>query len=217
LSPTRWDSGTGSLFHHWQCEGTETTFALLTFRSWAIDGNATVRGAPSLRSFEITVKTTTKEHLMDSEQLIQSLGLTLGLPNLRFDTNGCARIAIDGAPALNLERNDDGAIHLYSVLGPVPPEGREGLYAQMLHGNLFGASTAGATLAVDPMQNEVMLCRAITCELMSAAAFTLQVEAFVAAAEDWQGRLDGAPAVEPDADASSPSPAPRMMDRLLRG
>ena len=152
---------------------------------------------------------------MDSDQLLQSLGLSLGLPNLRFDGNGCARIAIDGAPALNFERDDAGAMHLYSVLGLIPPEGREALYAQLLKGNLFGATTAGATLALDELHGEVVLCRTIITAQASAPVFSSQVEAFVAAAEDWQGRLASAP--PSDAPSAPQAMAPRMMEHFLRG
>lgn len=152
---------------------------------------------------------------MDSDQLLQSLGLSLGLSNLRFDANGCARIAIDGAPAINFESDDAGAMHLYSVLGLIPPEGREALYAQLLNGNLFGASTAGATLALDELHGEIVLCRTIITAQASGPAFSSLVEAFVAAAEDWQGRLASAPAS--DAPSVHQSMAPQMMEHFLRG
>ncbi|HTH80059.1 MAG TPA: type III secretion system chaperone [Ramlibacter sp.] len=151
---------------------------------------------------------------MDSDQLLQSLGLDLGLPNLRFDDNGCARLAIEGAPALNFERDANGSIHLYSVLCPQPPEGREALYAQLLQGNLFGTSTAGASLAIDEVHREVVLCRTISADLATAPAFIAEVEAFVAAAEDWQARLAG-PGIANSTLARAP--ASPMMDHFLRG
>ncbi|HVZ45063.1 MAG TPA: type III secretion system chaperone [Ramlibacter sp.] len=154
---------------------------------------------------------------MDPDQLLQSLGLALGLPNLRFDGNGCARLAIDGAPALNFERDGNGAIHLYSVLGPLPmPDSREAVYTQLLQGNLFGASTAGATLAIDELHGEVVLCRTVVTEFTSAPAFSTLVETFVDAAENWQGKLSKSPA----SNASSASPLaapPQRMDHFLRG
>jgi hypothetical protein len=153
---------------------------------------------------------------MDPDQLLQSLALALGLPNLRFNASGCARIAIDGAPALNFERDAAGsAVHLYSVLGPLPPEGREALYTQLLQGNLFGTSTAGASLAVDNAHGEVVLCRTVVTELTSSSMFTSLVEGFVAAAEDWQGRLTRAPDVAPH--AAAPLTAPWMMEHFRRG
>ncbi|WP_048439631.1 type III secretion system chaperone [Caenimonas sp. SL110] len=151
---------------------------------------------------------------MDADQLIQSLGLTLGLPNLRFDAHGCARLAIEGAPALNLERDASGGLHLYSVLCPIPPDGREAVYSQLLQGNLFGTATAGASLAVDELHGEIVLCDNVKAEQASAQTFATQVEAFVAAAEDWQGRLSTAPS---QARSPASQAAPRMMDHFIRG
>jgi hypothetical protein len=152
---------------------------------------------------------------MDADQLLQSLGVALGLPDLCFDANGCARVAVDGAPAVNFERDEGGGIHVYSVLGPLPREERGALYAQLLQGNLFGSTTAGATLAVDADYGEVILCRTFMAELSTAPAFAAAVEAFVGAAEDWQVRIARAPSA-----GSHDGAAPAMrqgMDAYLRG
>jgi hypothetical protein len=154
---------------------------------------------------------------MDADQLLQSLGVSLNVPNLHFDANGCARLAIDGAPPLDFERGSGGVLHVYSVLGPLPPESREPLYAELLKGNLFGKATAGASLAVDFLYGEVVLCRTVATEHAAAHAFTAEIEAFVAAAEDWKRRLESAPE-EPKVQPSRASfPAPQMMDHFLRG
>ena len=151
---------------------------------------------------------------MDADQLLQSLGVRLGLTDLRFDGNGCARLAIEGAPALDFERDVAGAIQLYSVLAPLPPAGREALYARLLKGNLFGASTAGASLAIDDLHDEVLLCRTVLAELATPASFAAEVEVFVNAAEDWQGRLvNGAG----DGESARAGAAPRLMEHFLRG
>ena len=134
---------------------------------------------------------------MQADKLLQSLGLHLDVPDLHFNEHGCARLVIDGAPALDFEREHTGAIHMYSVLAPLPPEGRSSIYAQMLQGNLFGASTAGATLAIDDLHAEVVLCRTVTTKHVGVNEFASKVESFVAAAEDWQRRLGGAVAQEP--------------------
>jgi hypothetical protein len=139
---------------------------------------------------------------MDPDQLLQSLGLSLDLPNLRFDGNGCARLLIDDAPALNFERDANGAIHLYSVLAPLPPDGREALFANLLRGNLFGESTAGASLAIDEPRGEILICRTV-------------VEVFVDAAQNWAGRITHAPSSSASTAASFG--AMPMLDHFMRG
>jgi hypothetical protein len=152
---------------------------------------------------------------MDPDQLLQSLGLSLDLPNLRFDGNGCARLLIDDAPALNFERDANGAIHLYSVLAPLPPDGREALFANLLRGNLFGESTAGASLAIDEPRGEILICRTVVAELMTGPAFVTMVEVFVDAAQNWAGRITHAPSSSASTAASFG--AMPMLDHFMRG
>lgn len=158
---------------------------------------------------------------MDADQLLQSLGLALNVPNLRFDENGCARLAIEGAPALDFERGSSGILHIYSVLGRLPPDGREALFGELLKGNLFGATTSGASLAVDFLHGEIVLCRLIATEQASGHVFAKEVEAFIAAAEDWARRLAEGPSASAPASMGSAIearfPAPQLMDHFLRG
>jgi hypothetical protein len=152
---------------------------------------------------------------MDADELLQSLGLSLGLHDLRFDSNGCARMAVRSAPAVNFERDDAGDIHLYSVLCPLPSQGREAFYETLLQGNLFGTSTAGSSLALDSDYGQVSLCRTIVTERTSAAGFAAEVEAFVNTADDWQSRLTRTP-VESKAPELIHA-QPERMDYFMRG
>lgn len=149
---------------------------------------------------------------MDADQLLQGLGLAAGLPQLRFDAQGCACLLVDGRLKLNFEHDADSrSIHVYTALGPLPASGREALYAQLLQANLFGAGTQGATLAVDAADQEVVLCRSVAVDATGADAFATLVDAFVAAAEHWAQRLDGStPAAAPE-----PPAVPRF-DAFLR-
>jgi hypothetical protein len=154
---------------------------------------------------------------MDPERLLQSLGLALNVPDVGFDANGCARLEIDGTTALDFECGEDGKLHIYSVLGALPPHGREVLYAELLKGNLFGASTGGASLAIDFSYGEVVLCRCVATQHAVAHEFASEIEAFVAAAEHWKGRLAGALGDSPVDDRAASFPAPRMIEHFLRG
>ena len=138
---------------------------------------------------------------MTTDDLLTQLGLNLGLPRLAFDAQGCACLQIDGQLRVNLERDDEArAINLWSTLGPLPPEGREALYARLLAGNLFGHGTGGATLALDAEHAELVLCRTVPADGTSAADFTALLERFVAAAEDWQQRIAGGAATAGSTD-----------------
>lgn len=128
---------------------------------------------------------------MKAEQLLSDLGLTMGLPGLTFNTDGCARLVFDDTHAVNLESDTQtGQLLLYITLGPLPAAGREALYLSLLEGNLFGAQTDGATLAVDSLNHEVVLCRTLVADELSAQSFTEIIEKFVNAAEQWRARME---------------------------
>lgn len=131
---------------------------------------------------------------MKAEQLLNDLGLTMGLANLKFNEEGCARLVFDGKTSVNLESDaETGLLQIYTDLGPLPAEGREALYLSLLEGNLFGLGTQGATLAVDSANREVVLCRTLTANEQSASTFVAIIESFVNSAEQWRAQLDGSP------------------------
>lgn len=141
---------------------------------------------------------------MNPDQLLNELGLAIGLPHLRFNEEGCAKLVFDDQTAVNLENDrETGQIQLYTGLCPLPPEGRESLYLALLEGNLFGTHTLGATLAVDSAHHEVVLCRTVVAQDLSASAFTEIIEAFVNTAEQWRETLASNP-------TAVDAPAPRL-------
>ena len=148
-----------------------------------------------------------------ADQLLLDLGQTAGLPQpLRFDAQGCARLVFDTRLAIDFERDDDaGVLQVYSVLGPLPAEGREALYQRLLEANLFGSATAGATLAVDGQTREVVLCRTVDVQETGGPAFVRLVERFVAAAEDWKKLLLSGASAGPSASPAGAGPAPGAM------
>lgn len=124
---------------------------------------------------------------MNARQHLKDIALTMGLPDLDFDANGCARLLFDGKVAVNFESDEvAGQLHLYSDLGELPLRGREAVYRALLEGNLFGIQTKGATLAVDGSQDQVVLSRTVLMEELSLSAFSELLAGFVGCAEHWQ-------------------------------
>lgn len=127
---------------------------------------------------------------MNAVSLLSELGSQMGISGLQFDDQGCARLVFDGAVTLNLEHEPGSSkLQIYSVLGKVPVENREHVFQILLEGNLFGAETGGAVLAVDPLEREIVLFRTLEGEGITGAAFADVVGHFVDAVEDWTARL----------------------------
>jgi hypothetical protein len=160
---------------------------------------------------------------MAPQQLLCELGVAMNLPQLAFDGNGCARLLVDGELAVNFELDPaHEAIQLYSTIAPLPTEGGEALYLSLLEGNLFVAQTQGATLAVDSLYREVVLCRTVPTHEMDPTSFASLVERFVTAAEEWTQKLQAPPALgaaSGGAGAAAAAPAaaePRLQAHFLR-
>jgi hypothetical protein len=128
---------------------------------------------------------------MDADQLLKSLGIAMGLPDLCFDNNGCTRMLFDGKTAVSIEHDPDTEIlQIYSILGPLPSQNEINVFQQLLAGNLFCTQTLGATLAIDELHHEVILCRNVSTRNISCEAFSTIIEQFVATAEAWEIKLN---------------------------
>jgi len=135
---------------------------------------------------------------MNADELIKDLGVALGLPDLGLNPESCARLVFDGTTAINLEVDTErGCLHLHSLLGSVPREGRDALLYSMLKGNLFGNKTAGATLAIDSLREEAVLCRSIELEYLSVPRLMDILEKFVKVTELWVQKVEEKTAPEP--------------------
>jgi hypothetical protein len=154
---------------------------------------------------------------MTADELLNDLGLTAGLQDLRFDTNGCARLMFDGKTAVNFE-NDEGAgcIHLYTPIAPLPPDKLDTLYRTLLEANLFGEKTLGATLAIDDLEHEIVLCRCVQVQDATGKSFAEILERFVSAAEDWIERINHVGGFENTDNETSTDPSMPPLGSFLR-
>jgi len=146
----------------------------------------------------------------DALDLLAAYGQMMGLPSLKFNEQGCARLMFDDTVAVDLEIDEPGnCVHLYSVLGPVPPGDNHVLYRQLLEGNLFGQQTGGALLAVDGTREDLLVCSRVGLPGATPAGLALSIDALAGAARDWQQRLaSGALQAGEGTDAQPPPMAP---------
>ncbi|WP_153099994.1 type III secretion system chaperone [Paraburkholderia hayleyella] len=129
---------------------------------------------------------------MDVLKLIEQIGAVIGLPQLKLDARGLARVRIEGSPDLNLEAdNEVNCLHLYSTIGTIPETLTLDLCEKLLTANTFGSKTGGASLALDKLGGEIILCHRIESDDMKAETVQATLERFVAAAEYWVKELSG--------------------------
>lgn len=131
---------------------------------------------------------------MSFATLIEAAGQRLGAP-LALDHAGLARLVVDGRHTIDFELEDGGgALFVSGVIGPLPPDGREALYADLLAASLFGARTGGFQAALDPVRRELLLWEAYRSPL-EVEAFVARIETLAAQLEAWKQRL-GSPATQ---------------------
>lgn len=131
--------------------------------------------------------------------LVREFGATIGIPDLQIDEEYRCNMMFDDVPVSFELGDDDGSMYIYSLLGRVPDDGLEQLYAELLHANYVFADNGGSTLSVDPESGNVVLLREERLELLRLPRLESVVEQFVNVAEGWMNRLRSGATNEGDA------------------
>lgn len=127
---------------------------------------------------------------MTGENLLSQLAENLGIDSIPLDENGCTQLIFGESLTVQIEfHQDTQEIHLHTSLAPIPTEGREALFEELLSANLLGSQTAGNTLAIDLAVGDILLCKSFSQEETSFAHFQTKLEGFLQAAEFWQEKL----------------------------
>ncbi|HSI85297.1 MAG: type III secretion system chaperone [Candidatus Methylacidiphilales bacterium] len=128
--------------------------------------------------------------MMTLENLLSELAQKMGLPHLRLNSQGVVRLVFDRNIVVDVEGPRGAPVfHLITLLGSVPSEGQECLFARLLEANTFGHGTGGAVLSLDSEAGEIFLHRTFDRYCTDAEFFIGAFAAFVDAAEDWKTRL----------------------------
>lgn len=136
--------------------------------------------------------------------LMSSLGKTLGFPDLCFDPTGYCALGFDDF-LLNMQYIEATEQLFLSVSVAGLPEGnRQPLYELLLQGNCGFAQTGGATLGVNE-ENGVVLSAHIKVITLDSLSFETLIDNFLTMAESWRERI----ALMPDA-GKAPSATVRL-------
>ncbi len=126
---------------------------------------------------------------MNIHDVLAELGHQMGL-NVTLNEEGVCRLVFDERFPVDIEASpDNDAVHLYSVLCPIPPEDKERFYERLLEANLFGGDTGGAWFALDGSHGEVVLNRTVSMANIDYQDFANLLEGFVNHLEAWDDKL----------------------------
>ena len=142
--------------------------------------------------------------------LMSSLGNTLGLPELCLDQSGYCALGFDDF-LLNMQYVEATEQLFLSVSVAGLPEGnRLPLYELLLQGNCGFAQTGGATLGINE-QNGVVLSAHVKAITLDSLSFETLIDNFLKVAESWRKRI----ATMPDAGIA-PSAAVRLPQDAIK-
>lgn len=127
---------------------------------------------------------------MELGALLNELATRMGLDGLRLDSNGVCRLVFDQTIAVDLEPSADKTLlHMVAELGPLPPDAPAPWLRRLLAASFMGQDTGGAHLALDPLNNDVVLCQRLALDGLEITRFVPELEAFVNYAQDWIHRF----------------------------
>jgi hypothetical protein len=94
---------------------------------------------------------------------------------------------------------DDGPIVIHAPLLALAGRSRESVYAKALALNLYGAGTAGCTIALDERNDQLVLCVSRSAASLDSTSFAALVGGVITNAVRLAGELAEVPAQAPEA------------------
>lgn len=132
-----------------------------------------------------------------THSLLDLLASELGLSRLPLDEHGCAKLVFGESTEINFEYDaHEQRLHFYSVVGKVSPLDKTQVYEKLLHANLFGAQTAGHTLAVNPESGAILLTHTFLEEELTLSMLKTHLVSFLPVAQHWNEELSTTTASE---------------------
>lgn len=137
--------------------------------------------------------------------LVREFGAAAGLENLAPDGAGECVLGIDDF-VVTLRSTDGETLLLYSGFAELGETNREKMMARLLAGNYFFSETAGATLAVSPLNREIQLIYSERLQGLDASGLVRILENFLVRLEYWSGVCKESMREEPQAASAKGSP-----------
>jgi hypothetical protein len=127
---------------------------------------------------------------MEIHSLLRELGSIMGLASVELDERNACRLIFDNNFVVDLEASDDAQVlHLVGTIGNVPADADIRFMRGLLSANFMGQDTGNAALALDELNNEIVLYQRVHVDSFDVSGFVSELEAFVNRLEEWQSRL----------------------------
>lgn len=148
-------------------------------------------------------------------ELMRELAVRLDLGEVALEDDGGAQVVVGDGLSIDIEYGEtSGGIAFSATVGPAPADDMAAALSELLDANLLGQGTNGATLALDRVLGEIVLCRSIGQPEMAYEAFEAELTRFAEALQFWHRRVaDGelGSALEEDGDDDASDSAPELI------
>ncbi len=112
-----------------------------------------------------------------------------GADTVDLDTDDGIQLMVDDEMAVDIgPTGDDAQFSMTAAVGPMPDNGRSAVMEELLMANLVGLGTGGASLAIDPVSDEIVLCRVFHTDDLAAAVLGREFDRFVEVLRFWRER-----------------------------
>jgi len=126
---------------------------------------------------------------MDIEELLSAVAESVGLKELKLDSNGSCAMVFDGSLQIDFHYSEiDRTLHMGGVLGTIPGGQRKLTIAELLAANCDPAQLGECHFALDAVRSEIILCRTLLPHEQDRSLPT-QVELLVNACKSWRESL----------------------------
>ena len=135
-----------------------------------------------------------------------------GQEAVALDPDGGVQLLVADEMAIDIGPADaPEAFSMCASVGQLPEKGRDAIMEELLIANLEGIGTGGASLSLDTMRDEIVLCRVYHTDDLSASVFNEEFNVFVNVLKFWRDRhksgalgSGGDASPEPAEDGSDP-------------
>lgn len=120
---------------------------------------------------------------MEAHELIKGLAERLGI---ELDAGDACSFEADGMVVSICFPQEAAFLAMSCDIGEPPPERLEGLYKALLGANYMFGGTMGSTIALNPDDGRITLCRAMPTAALDVDQLCTQLEHFLNTAETWR-------------------------------
>lgn len=120
---------------------------------------------------------------MEVHELMKGLAGRLGI---ELDAGDVCSFEADGIVVSMCFPQEADFLVMSCDLGEPPPERLEGLYKALLGANFMFGGTMGSTIALNPDDGRIALCRAMPTAALDVDQLCNQLEHFLNTAETWR-------------------------------